>query len=647
MCGIAGIVALSPRPVMAARARLGRMNEMLRHRGPDRAGIWISDDERLGLGNTRLSIVGVKDEFALPLRSAQAQGCITFNGEIYNHRDLRAAQEARGVRFQTHTDTEVLLNGLLNAGLDFLDEADGFWSFGFYDGRNNRVHLARDVMGEKSLYYVVDNDELIFASEIPPILAAMVRPATWSAEAVATAFQYRAPPPGATLFNEIARLQAGSVLSVTPGRREISLQRRQRLRPEKWREFFDRQPDTQKVLDLFEEKIRLSCQRRVPDEVDYISTLSGGIDSTLINYFLSDGGRRRISSLYAHSTEVSPKRGADLSEYEASCFTARKLGIDHHEFALYGDNTAVLHEEDAGGSFDGIFCEAVNNFRELARYARSAGKRVLVTSDGPDELFGGYDVDLRAYQLSQRSADCDPAAKDAMIERAFDANHMAGKSGSLINWAYLQSEPFAVRPNHGGTRPEVMAKLFDAPLAQCPAKAFGQIHVDYQTIAGELDLSQKVALGYACSSLPDYVNTRSDRGSMRESVELRLPFQAPYVAELFIAVPAALRFKGGRWSKYLLRQLVARHVGDEIAYRGKYGFAQPVWRSAAGAGKLQIREAVADSPIFRDFPFRKGAREFLVRPGEERHCWMAYCLAKTYERFQRDFNCNSAMALQI
>ena len=623
------------------------MNEMLRYRGPDQAGIWLSDDGLVSLANTRLSIVGVEDDLDLPLRPVEGRGCITFNGEIYNYRELRTDLKVKGHRFVTHTDTEVLLNGLISKGLGFLDSADGFWSFGFYDGENNKLHLARDVMGEKSLYYAVDNDELIFASEIPPILAVMARPATWNAEAVATAFQYRAAPPGETLLNEVARLHAGSVLSVTPGQRDIAIRRQQRLHPEKWRDFFARQPDKNEVLDLFEEKIRLACQRRVPDEVDYIATLSGGIDSTLVNFFLSDGGRRRISSLYAHSTEISPQRGADLSEYEASCFTARKLGTDHHEFALYGNNTAALHEEDAAASFDGIFCEAVNNFRELARYARSAGKRVLVTSDGPDELIGGYDVDLRAYQLSLRSANCDPALEDAMISRAFDANHMAGKSGSLINWAYLQSEPFAVRPNHGGTRPEVMLTLFDAPLARSPAKKFGQIHTDYQSITEALDLSQKIALGYVCSSLPDYVNTRSDRGTMRESVELRLPFQAPYVAELFIAVPAELRFKGGRWSKYLLRALVARHVGDEVAYRGKYGFAQPIWRNAAGAGKLRMREAVADSPIFRDLPFRKGAREFLIRPGEERHCWMAYCLAKTYERFQREFNCTNAMALPI
>jgi asparagine synthase (glutamine-hydrolysing) len=646
MCGIAGIVSLSSRPVQAATARLQRMNELLRHRGPDQDGSWVSDDGLLALANTRLSIVGISDRFQLPLRDANGRGCITFNGEVYNHKELRASLAAQGYDFRTHTDTEVLLAGLLSEGLDFLDQADGFWSFGFYERASRRLHLARDVMGEKGLYYAINGDELIFASEVPPILAVMAKPATWNMDAVATSFQYRAAPSGETLLNQVSRLQAGMVLTLTPGRREQVLRRRQRLNPDRWREFFARGPALAEVLDLFEEKIQLACQRRVPNEVDYISTLSGGIDSTLINVFLSDRGRRPISSLYAHSAAVSPRRGGDLSEYDASCFTARKLGTDQHEFALYGEDTAALHAEDAAASFDGIFCEAVNNFRELARYAKSVGKRVLVTSDGPDELFGGYDVDLRAYRLSMRSQMCAPAEKNAMIARAFDAAHMAGKSGSLINWAYLQSVPFAVRPNHGGTHPDVMLKLFEPKLAQAPAKKFGQIPVEYRETADNLDLSQKIALGYACSSLPDYVNTRSDRGTMRESIELRLPFQAPYVAELFIATPAALRFRDARWSKYILRKLVARHIGDQVAYRGKYGFAEPIWRNADGARKLRMRETVADSSIFEVFPFRKGARDFLIRTGEERHCWMAFCLTKTYERVQREFSRTAAMALQ-
>jgi len=642
MCGIAGIISLEARPLRDAVARLEVMKSMLRHRGPDQSGVFLSMDGLVGMVNTRLAIVGVADTIQLPIQDIAGRGVLTFNGEIYNHKDLRSELADRSQPFRTSIDTEVLLVGLMKEGLDFLGRADGFWSFGFFDQLHNRVHLVRDIMGEKSLFYAVVDNELIFASEIPPILAVMRHQASWDDSSIACSFQYRAAPPGRTLLKEIKRLAAGFALELQPGTKDIGVRRLQKLAPEKWHDFFASDPKLEKILDVFEEQIQLSCRRRIPAEVDYISTLSGGIDSTLINVFLSERGNRRISSLFAHSTAESPKRGTDLSEYEASRFTSRKLQTDYHEFSMYGDGALGMLEDDAATSFDGIFCEGVSNFRELARYASSLGKRVLVTSDGPDELLGGYDVDGWAYRHSQRLQSCDADFRQRAVERAFDLEHAGRRSGSLMNWAYLNSEPFAVRPNHGGTRPETMLSLFEEPLALGPAKQFGRISDDCEASIAGNDLSQRMAMGYACTSLPDYVNTRSDRGSMRESVEIRLPFQASYLAELFIAVPARWRFHKDGWSKYILRSLVKRHIGPQVANRGKYGFAHPIWRGD-NHHKLRMREAVADSAIFSDFPFKAGAREFVLRPGEERHCWMAYCLAKTYDRFRSDFSSGNGM----
>jgi asparagine synthase (glutamine-hydrolysing) len=645
VCGIAGIVSLVRRPVRNARARLKTMQSMLHHRGPDQRGIFLSENGFVGMVNTRLAIVGVADTLRLPMQDADGLGVLTFNGEIYNYKDLRSELVATGARFQTSTDTEVLLAGLISDDLDFVRRADGFWSFGYFDQLNRKFHLARDLMGEKSLFYAIVGQELIFASEVPPILAVMGSDVDWDEEAVACAFQYRAAPPGRTLIRQISRLAAGFVLSLKPGSGELELRRLQKFAPDKWREFFEKDPSREEVLDLFEEQIQLSCRRRIPAEVDYISTLSGGIDSTLINVFLSDKGKRRISSLYAHSSDLSPQRGNDLSEYEASKFSSHKLRTDYHEFSMYGEDAISLQEEDAATAYDGIFCEGVNNFRLLARYTRSLGKRVLVTSDGPDELFGGYVVDSRAFRNSRRLEGCDTDFRQRAVGRAFDIEHASRTTSSLINWAYLNSEPFAVRPNHGGTRPETMHSLFEAPLALSPLKQYGQISADYDLVADGMDVSQKIAMGYACTSLPDYVNTRSDRGSMRESVETRLPFQAPYLAELFLATPAKWRFGSGGWSKYILRSLVERHIGPQVANRGKYGFAAPLWWSAEGQKKLRMRETVADSAIFSNFPFRNGAREFVLKSGEERHCWMAYCLAKTYDHFRSNFAGQDSMKL--
>lgn len=637
MCGIAGIVSLSTRPVRDARSRLAVMAGLLRHRGPDSSGLWMSEDGLVGLANTRLSIVGVNDRFKLPMTSADGRSVLTFNGEIYNFRELRTELASRGAVFTTTTDTEVLLAGLTAAGPDFVTRADGFWGFAYFDGRERALHIARDLMGEKSVFYSVSGGELVFASEIPPILAAMAQSPTWDLGAIVSAFQYRAAPPGATLLNEIRRLRPGCCLSVTPGTSEVRQRRLQRLAPEKWHDFFARDPDLEEIVDVFEEQMQRACDRRVPAEVDYISTLSGGIDSALVNVFLSNRGQRRITSLFGHSTPRSPQRGEDLSEYDASCVTSERLGTNHQQFSMYGDEAVDVYAEESANSFDGVFCEAASQFRLLARQARLTGKRVLVTSDGPDELFAGYDVDIRALQLEARFARLDADARCELMQRAGDVDHMRGKSSALLNWSYTAGEPFAVRPNHGGTRAEAIASMFGDDWALHPARSFGQIDPDYAEVAQRMDTSQKMAMAYACTSLPDYVNTRSDRGTMRESIELRLPLQATYLAELLIATPAKWRVFQRTWSKYILRRLVQRHIGDAVAFRGKYGFAEPIWKMPGPAARLNMQATVADSGIFRAFPFAQGARDFLLSPGQERHLWMAYCLARTHARLASDF----------
>ncbi len=637
MCGIAGIASLTRRPLADARPRLAAMTSLLRHRGPDSAGLWLSDDGLVGLANTRLSIVGVHDTFDLPMRSADGAGVLTFNGEIYNYRELQAELAARGATFRTATDTEVLLAGLNAEGTGFVERADGVWSFGYFDQHARVLHLARDLMGEKSLFYAVSGGELIFASEVPPILAAMRESPSWDLESVVSAFRYRAAPPGRTLLNEIRRLRPGFCLSISPGAGELRERRLQRLAPERWHDFFARQPALDEVVDVFEEQLERACDRRVPAEVDYISTLSGGIDSTIVNIFLSDRGRRRIASLFGHSTVSSPQRGTDLSEYEASCLTSQRLGTNHQQFSMFGDDAVTLFAEDAANSFDGVFCEGTTQFRLLARQTKSTGKRVLVASDGADDLFAGYDTDIRALQLAARFARLDDAARCALIRRAGDLDHMRGKSSALLNWASVAGEPFAVRPIHGGTRPEVIAALFGREPAGGGITWFGQIDDDYLGLAQGMDTSQKMALAYACTTLPDYQNTRSDRGTMRESVELRLPLQATYLAELMIATPAKWRIRDRTLSKFILRRIVQRHIGDAVALRGKYHFAQPIWKIPGPAAKLNMAEEVADSAIFRDFPFESGARAFLLSPGQGRHLWMAYSLARTYQRLTSEF----------
>jgi len=635
MCGVAGLVALTGRPIPALSARLDAMARALDHRGPDQAGSWARADGLLGLANTRLSIVGVQDRIDLPLRAPDERGILAYNGEIYNYRELRSDLLRSGATLQTHTDTEVLLQGLINNGLSYLDKADGVWGFAFYDGREGTLSLVRDLMGEKPLYVYRSAGILAFASEIEAIVAGLDRQSwDWDWSAIACAFQNRAAPPGRTLLKDVERLRPGYALSVRPGEPAVQESEIQALDIEQHRELYLQNDRAEPILEQLTETLARSCRDRLPTEVDYLATLSGGIDSSLVNSFLSSNDQTRHASLYGHSTPSPPGKGTDLDEFEAAKQVSGQMGTPLHSFSMLQQESYRVYLDAAARSYDGIFCEGVGAVALLAREAHSLGKRVMVLSDGPDELLGGYDVDLALHRLDARLAGClPPREQSELARRALGPDSRKRRSNALLNWAGTQSSPFTTRPNHGGTRPEVMAELFNPDLVPGQILPFGQLS---EEDARGLDTSQKVALIYANASLPDYINTRADRGSMSQSVEARQPFLAKAMVELLLAAPAAWRFGTQAWSKFLLRRIVDTRLGPEIAYRSKYGFAAPFWRYWPAELDAELDETVSSSEILGDPAFLGDARHVLLRPERRRERWMAYCLTSSASRLRHE-----------
>ncbi len=642
MCGVSGIVSLTGRPVRNATARIARMNALSRHRGPDSSGAYFSPDGRIALGDVRLAIVDAANPFTTPMKSANGRNVLSFNGEIYNFREERARLEQHGIQFKTRSDTEVLLEGLGMEGLDFLERLDGMWGFAFYDSAENHLTLARDLLGEKHLFYCQNDDELIFASEMNPVLEVAETSFEIDTKSLAPAFRFRVAPPERTLIKGVSRLAAGHILSLRPGTKELRIERRLRLCPEKWFDFFNSDPSESDVLDVYDQALSDACRMRVPDEVGFMTTLSGGLDSTLVNVYASDHGKKRLQSLFGVSTLTQPKKWNDLDELAASEFTSEKLGTEHNVFSMIDEDCIDLYHAQAANAFDGLLCEGVVCYEQLAKEVVGKGDKVLIVSDGPDELIGGYDMDISVYSLLHKYSDTSLRAKGLrfLSQRGWGRQLLPqARRKHIVNWAHFSADPFHFRPVHGGTTPDVMEALFTKEAVDESLWSFGTIPKDYEDIAQHLDPSQKMALSYATGSLPDYFNLRSDRGSMRRSVELRLPLQSRRLVELMIATPASWRFRDNRWTKFAYRKLVDKYIGPEIAYRGKYGFAYPAWHIPELERKLDFGPAIAESAIFDDLPFRKGAREFFLRPEDGRHRWMAYALAKTNQRLAaRDYS---------
>ncbi|MED5339334.1 MAG: asparagine synthase (glutamine-hydrolyzing) [Pseudomonadota bacterium] len=639
MCGIAGIISLNGRPIPDVEKRIIRMNKLLKHRGPDAKGYFISKNNLVALGNTRLAIVDAKNNFNVPMQSQNQKQIISFNGEIYNFQELKLNLEKKGVTFNTNSDTEVLLNGLKNEGEDFLQKLDGFWSFAYYDESLNQIMLSRDLLGEKSLFYYQNKNEFIFASEINPILEVAEESFEIENESIVSCFRYRAAPPQKTLVKNIYRIEAGYGFKIFPGESKLQYKRFRKLKLEKWIDFFKSDPSEKIVKEKLEELIYRSCLSRVPAEVNFLSTLSGGIDSSLMNLYASRFGKNTINTLFGKNNPDEAVKGNDLTEFNASAYVSKKLGSKHHTFTMYGDSVVSLYREQAANSFDGIFCEGSVHHRQLSLETNRLGGKVLLLSDGPDELLSGYSVDISAMQLNgfftkrpMLSKICSRLSSSSLGRRMLPTN----LSRQITNWSHLSNAPFRFRPYHGGTTPDILGTLFQEKEIKKTDHCYGTYHQDYKDIAQHLSISQKMALAYATTTMPDYFNLRSDRGAMRHSVETRLPMQNIELAEFMIATPKKYRFSKDRKNgKKILRTLVKKHIGEKISSRSKYGFAIPTWMIKKFYKKFEFQEIIRESDAMQLYPFKKEAKKFFMNPKEGRHQWMALCLIMVKDRLKR------------
>lgn len=640
MCGIAGIVHMHGQPIPRAHERIERMTALLHHRGPDAQGTYCSSDGSVALGYARLSISDPSNTLPQPLTSTDGEGVLSFNGEIYNDLEVRGQLERAGAHFRTRMDTEVLLEGIRRDGEDFLHRLDGMWAFAYYDVSRRRLLLSRDVMGERHLFYRVNQatGELLFASEVQPILADADTPFTIDFASLVSAVRFSAAPPGRTLIAGVERLLPGHHLIVEPGSPPRT-HRHRRLHPERWFSFFEQHPSDDAVIEAYESLFSRVCLRRIPRDVPSIATLSGGIDTSLICAFASAFGTRPLMTLYGESADALRQQQPDeLDEASASAFTAAKFRTTHLTTRMNSlECVPVLHRLAENG-FDGSIGLGTPSFEMLARRVREEGRKVVLISDGPDEVFGGYHVDQRAYALDgfrvRHPHVWGVARLLSQVRGGARVLGVAGMAQYRVHPA-TSEDPFRFTPIHESVNEEILRCMVPSDLVKASRAAYGMIDPAYADVLSALDATQRRALSYATRSLPDHFNLRSDKAFLRWSVECRLPHQAPEMVEFAIAAPAAFRFDDRGTTKRILRAIVERRVGPEIARRSKYGFSIPLFRNPDVRAAIPFMETLQSTALFDDLPFLSGARELVLAPGYEKLRWPYFVLAQTYDRLRR------------
>ncbi|HWE28112.1 MAG TPA: asparagine synthase (glutamine-hydrolyzing) [Polyangia bacterium] len=549
MCGISGFHG--PRQPELLRA----MTDAQRHRGPDDDGYLETDAASLGF--RRLSIIDVAHG-QQPMSVDDGRLQIVYNGEVYNFRELRAELEARGHRFYTQSDTEVIVHGFEEWGDGCFARLDGMFGVALWNTRTRTLVLARDRFGEKPLFYTELDGRLAFASELKSLLPLPgFRPAI-DAEAVRAYVCFGYVPTPGSIFRGVRKLPPGHFLRFVDGNITVKRYFTLTLGPKHALSEADAEEELAHLLDR-------AVESRLVSDVPFGAFLSGGLDSSVVVALMSRHLQKPVRTFSIGFRE------AKYNELSDARRVAQHLGTEHHELVVEPDAVELL--TSLVWYLDEPFADssAVPTYL-VAKLARQHVKMVL-TGDAGDEAFAGYDRYLRFLELERVGA-LKPAAAAAtdLVGRVVPGHR--GYRLRRIAERLRQPFPDSYLSGVALTR----ADISDAILGPA-VRGDGGGH--YDGLAGAvraahgLDaLDRCVAIDFG-SYLPDDILVKLDRMAMANSLEGRAPFLDPKVVDFAVRLPPELRVQGGR-GKHLLRRVAARWLPPDVLRKPKQGFAIPL-----------------------------------------------------------------------
>ena len=564
MCGIAGFAGrypgYSPDP-----DRLRRMCDSIIHRGPDDEGTGISGNVALGM--RRLAIIDLAGG-AQPIFNEDRSIRITFNGEIYNYRELRETLLARGHTFSTQSDTEVVIHAYEEYGLEFPNHLNGMFALAIHDSLNGRVVLARDQMGIKPLFYAITPEAIIWGSEIKSILASGLVKTSLEPGSLLEFMSWEYVPGSKTLYREIQKLPSGHLLVVS-GQGEVS--------PPV--EYWDIPTDgagcaltEPEWLERLQACVDASVRRQLVSDVPLGAFLSGGVDSSLV-----------VSAMGDASTFSIGFDDPTYNELPYSQAVADHLGT-HHTTQLIQPHVADLFDHLMHFMDDPIGDFSIFPTYLVSKLARES-VTVALSGDGGDELFGGYETYL-AQRMAEKYGRA-PSAVRGMISLVARNLRPSAKKKGLVNKVKRFVEGVGYPDSLGHARwriflSEILASsLFTKEFSEQFDRAPGQHIVDLYARTGGLSAVNRGLYVDARSYLPDNCLVKTDRMSMAVSLEVRVPFLDVEMVKLAFSMPDEMKIAGGE-TKYLLKKLAARRLPRDAVYRPKQGFSIPIKNWLAG-----------------------------------------------------------------
>ncbi|TWT44783.1 Asparagine synthetase [glutamine-hydrolyzing] 1 [Phycisphaerae bacterium RAS1] len=580
MCGIAGILSLTPDARVEA-AELRTMAAQLVHRGPDDEGFYVDPQGRCGLAFRRLSIIDLSTGHQ-PLSNEDGTLWVSFNGEIYNYRELRTDLEARGHHFGTNSDTESIVHACEEFGPGCFEKLTGMFAVALWDEKRGELLLGCDPFGKKPLVYAEFQGRLYFASEAKAILALPGVPRRIDPQSLHRYLVFQYVPAPHAIYEGFAKLEPGCFLRIPAGRPvDVTSTRYFELRPDQPGRFTGSREDAKQRLGTL---LRDAVARRLISDVPLGAFLSGGVDSSIVVGLMR---RLGVSPLRTYSIGFADPR---YDESAAARRVARHFQTEHHERMVTPDIHKLLPQ--LAWHFDEPFADssAIPTYY-VSRWARE-GVTVALTGDGGDEAFAGYDR-YRAAALAARFNAVPRVLRRVIRGLASAVPHRRPKS--FGNRLYRFAAQLAV---NGAQRYLGWINIFPLELLAALYRAEFRERLDFDEPLRWLSQrfeaidggdAERANFADVHSYLPFDLLTKVDRASMARSLECRCPLLDPQIMRFAWSLPYEWRL-GPRGGKSILKEWAADLLPPEIPRRPKMGFGVPVGDWFRGELQEELRQ---------------------------------------------------------
>ncbi len=613
MCGIAGTFEQASSNSSVSSEMLESMACVITERGPDSDGYYISDDRKCGLAFRRLAIIDLSPLGNQPMTTPDGSLSIVFNGEIYNHQEIRNELIGLGYKYKSQTDTETILYGYQKWGIGILDKMLGMWAIAIYDNNKKELFLSRDRIGIKPLYYYNKNGRIVFGSEIKSILTHPAVEKSMNMDELPNYLNFGLSSNRSSLFQNIDKIPAAHYLKIN-SRGDVKLERYWSIfsgsRGAEYNAMTDLELQSE-TLSL----LRQSVKARMMSDVPFGVFLSGGIDSSVNVALMSELMNRPIDTFTVGFKELEKYNELKYARQIADLFKT-----NHNEILIDDKDSLPILEKLAWREDEPNADPVCIPLYFLSKLTREKGTIVVQVGEGSDEQFAGYPWIIDHYNIHEKywgkyaklpqslRKTIHSAAKPILnkmdktlaldyIRRAAEGNQFFWSGISIFSPSHLN---LLLTKNYRN-------------LAQVPCDYAERLHSEALLLKSDADYYQRMVYLEMNQRLSEILLMRVDKVTMSHSIEARVPFLDHRIVEFTTSLRAKRKMPDGKTTKYILKKASESILPDNIIYRKKQGFAAPVNEWLRNQWSSYAREEIMNSYFVKNKIFDEKYIDYLLK----------------------------------